>query len=184
METRVGLTAPAFFTAVNAETAGGEHGIDDEDLPAGERRELAIVGSGFGGLVIPFQPDITHAHIGKDIGEGLHHAESGAQDRHDDEWLMRQDPALHPLERRVDFLRHGLDPVGRLNRQQQANLVRQGAKRRRLRGLVAQVRDDVRRERMIENVNGHEGKGGKIGKGGKRKIGKAENEETEKGLLF
>ena len=109
--------------------------------------------------MVALEAHVAHAHVGKDIEERLHHPQSRPQDRHHDERLLRQHAAGMWLEGCLDRLVLQREVARGLDREQQPDLVSEGAERGRLRGLVAQVRDGMHREGMVEDVE-HGGKGG------------------------
>ena len=77
----------------------------------------------------------------------------------DDERLRVEDAGRDRFERGGDLLLLGRDRARGFDREQEADLVGERAKRRGLRGLIAQVGDDVRGERMREDMQGHWGWG-------------------------
>lgn len=130
----------------------GEHGIDSEDMVAGQRGELTVIAARFRCLVVAFKANVADADVGEQIGKGLQHTEAGPQDWNDNEWSVSKDAAGDRLKRCVDHFVFGSDLAGSLDGEEQADLVGERAKGRGLRGFVAEVRDDVRGEGMGKDV--------------------------------
>ena len=106
--------------------------------------------------MVAFQPDVANRHVRKKIEKRLHHAQARAQDWHDGDRFC-QHPALEWLQRRLDRFVLGREVAGGLERQQQRDLVTQRAKQRGLGRLVAQVREHMVGERMLQDVQRHDG---------------------------
>jgi hypothetical protein len=120
----------------------------------GERRELAVITARHGGRVVALQADVADGDVGEDVMERLQHAEAGAQDGDDDE-RPGQHEAGEGLERCGGGFFLGRQVARGVERQQQRDLVAQGAEERGLGGLVAQVGEHVGAERMGEDVERH-----------------------------
>jgi len=161
MQIRRGSMAPALDHEVDGlagRAAGRQHRVDDERACAGHGRQFVVITPRAGGLVVALQPDVAHAHIGKQIDKRLHHAEPRAQDRHDHQRL-REHAAGRGLHRCLDGLFESGQVARRLDGEQQAELVCERTKRHRLGRPVAQVREEMPGERMVEDVERH-GRGG------------------------
>ena len=104
--------------------------------------------------MVALQAHIADTDIGEQAEKRFHHAEAGAQDGHDDQ-RPGEHPAQHRLKRRRDLLLLRGEITRGLQRQQQRDLVAQGSKERRFGGLVAQVREHVGGEGMLDDGQGH-----------------------------
>ena len=114
--------------------AGGEHRIDDDHRPAGERlRQLVDVGLGSERLLVTADPDEPDVGVRQQLLGGVHEAETGAQDRHDHG--LHGEPSGRRLgERRGDRRVHRREVLRRPHQQQAADalevLAEEGVRRR------------------------------------------------------
>ena len=75
--------------------ARGQHGVEQEDLGAGEvLRHLLVVPAGDRRLLVALEAEVAHLGLRHELEERVEHAEAGAQHRH------RDHPRRQPLDRR------------------------------------------------------------------------------------
>ena len=108
--------------------------------------------------MVAVEADVPHARRGDELGDPLHHAEPGAQDRHEGELLPGYLSPRHRLERRLDLDRLGGEVLGDLVRHQHGDLAHELLEVPGAGAPVAEDRELVLDERVIED--------GEIGKGG------------------
>ena len=71
--------------------AGGQHGIDHEDLPLGDiGGHLAVILHRLVGLRIPEEADVADFRRGHQVNDGVHHAEASPENGHDGQLLARE----------------------------------------------------------------------------------------------
>ena len=119
---------------VDQRPAGGEHRVDDDHRPAGERLgQLVDVGLGSERLLVAADPDEPDVGVGQQLLGGVHEPEPGAQDRHDHR--LHGEPPGRRLGQRRGHRRVDRRQVLRRPHQQQAAdalevLAEQGVRRR------------------------------------------------------
>ena len=111
---------------IHGRAAGGEHGIEDEEIArvfAG--RDLEVVVDRLERVVLAIDPDVTDPRRRDELRDPLDHAEPGAQDRHQGELLARHPHPPHPLERRLHLGGLERQVFGHFVRHQHGDLVHQ-----------------------------------------------------------
>ena len=89
-------------TRVHQRAAGGQHRVDHDHRPPGERLgQLVDVRLGLERLLVAADADEPDVGVGQQLLGGVHEPEPGAQDRHDDR-LHGQPPRRRRGERRLD----------------------------------------------------------------------------------
>lgn len=101
--------------------------------------------------MVALQPAIANRDIGKDILKRLQHSETRTKDWNHHQ-LAGQNSADGRHERRVDEFLDRFQITGRLQREQQSELITQIPEKHGLRRLVAQVGDDVLGQRMVQKM--------------------------------
>ncbi len=101
--------------------------------------------------MVALQADVADGDVGEEIEVGLHHADAGAQDGHDDERLGK-DASGEGLQRRVHGVAAHGQVAGGLEGEHEADLTGEGAEGRGLGGVVAQVGERVGGEGVAEEV--------------------------------
>lgn len=93
--------------------AGGEHGIDENDIRLGEMRGgLEVVALRPARLLISVHADVRDAHFGEQPKHPFHHAQSGAQNGRDDDRALQDgagtgiERGLHGARLRREVARH------------------------------------------------------------------------------
>jgi len=117
--------------------AGGEHGIDDEDLGGTQvGGEFKVVALRAMGLLVAIHADVADAGIGKDLEHAIDETEPGPQDRGDDDGA-RQGGAGVGRERSLDGALDGLEIAGDLESHERGQFPKLPAEHLRGCGTVA-----------------------------------------------
>ena len=83
-------------------SAGGEHGVDEEDFGGGDvGGELLVIGDRLEGFFIAIDAEMAEAGVGEQAEDAIGHAQAGTEDG-DEGYLAGEGMALHLLERRVN----------------------------------------------------------------------------------
>ena len=148
--------APRSFSRSTAATAvlpvasTGATTIDQTLAEIGRR--LEVIFDGGEGLRLAIEPDMGDARRRDEIEHAFGESEAGAQDRREDQFLPGEARRHHRGERRLD-LDFGQRQVARdLVAEQHADFVEQLAKRFGRAGLVADERQLVLHQRMIDDL--------------------------------
>ncbi len=115
------------------------------------RREPGVVARGHRGGFVALQSDVAHARRGDEFEDGLEHAESGAQHRHDHD-VRCQHTSVSRSKRRLHGRGRDGHPAEGLGGKENADTMRGPAKRRRARRGISKLGERVVRERMIDDV--------------------------------
>src|SRR6266550_542180 len=137
---------------VRRRAAGGEHGIEHEEIArVFARWDFEIVVDRLERVVLTVDADVADAGRRDELRDALDHAESGAQDRHEGELLPRYADAPHALER--GFHLRGLERqvFRHLVRHEHGDLVHELLEIPRGGVLVPQDRELVLNQRVIEH---------------------------------
>jgi hypothetical protein len=85
------------------------------------------------------------------MGDSVHHAQTGAENRHERELLAGHLPAAEALEWRLDVRLLERKVLCRFVGHQHRNLVHEGLEVARVRGAIAQPRELVLDQRMVDD---------------------------------
>lgn len=132
----------------------GQHWINHDRAGVGDGWEFAVVAAGFGGFVVALEADVADGGVRENILERLEHSETGAQDGNDHE-RPRQHATRVRRERGFDVFLHRLEVARGLEGEHEGELVAKVSEKDGLRGAVAQVREDVVGERVLEQAKRH-----------------------------
>src|SRR4029453_15626725 len=132
-----------------------QHGIDHEDERARQvRRKLRIILRGDRRELIALKPDMAHAGRRDQLEHGIEHAESSAQNRHDDYRVLHA-ASFRRTERCLNTRRNARHIARRLGGEGQAysdgHPAEQLARRRR----ITERRERVVHERVLDDVDRH-----------------------------
>ena len=138
---------------VDRAAAGCEHRVDQQDLPLTDAvGQLLVVLDRAVGLRIPVEPEVADLP-GRDQGEDrLDHHEPGPQDADDGGLRAGKQRRAGGRDRGLDLDRLGGEVAEGLVGGEERDLLAQGPEGRRLRALVAQHRDLVGDEWVVDDV--------------------------------
>src|SRR5207245_530684 len=124
------------------------------------------------GVVVPVESDVSHPRRRDELCDPLHHAEPRPEDRHQRQLLPRDLASAHPLERSLDLHWLGRQVLGGLVRHQHGDLAHELLEVARAGLPIAEDRELVLDERMVEDgeVGKRRGHGGQYA-GGRRLVG-------------
>jgi hypothetical protein len=101
--------------------------------------------------VVAVESDVPHPRRRDELRDALHHAESSAEDRHQRQLLARDLAARHPLKGRVDLDRLRRQVLGGLIGHEHRDLAHELLEVARAGLAVAEDRELVLDQRMIEH---------------------------------
>ena len=135
-----------------------EHRVEDEEIPLCRiARNLEVVVDRLQRVMISVEADVPDARRWNEAKNPFHHPESGAQDRHERQFLSRDALADGLLERRFNRNRLEREIGRRLVGHQHRDLVDQLLEDLRRRALIAEQRHLVLHQRMAHDDQVREG---------------------------
>ena len=83
--------------------AGSQHGVDDDEIAVFDIRQFAVIFDRFQRLRVAVEADVADFGRRDEVEHALYHAQAGAQDRDDAQFLAADLFADHLGNRRFDF---------------------------------------------------------------------------------
>ena len=140
---------------VHGRVAGREHRVEQDHLAVGDvLRQLHVVLDRMQRLLVAVEADEADARAGDQRQHAVEHPEPGAEDRADGDLLAGDARERAQLERRLDVDVLGRQILRRLVGEEQGDLLDQAPEVHGRRVLVAQVRELVLDERVVDLDDG------------------------------
>lgn len=136
--------------------ARGEHRVDDDERALGDvARQLAVVLDRLQRLRVAVHADVADAGRRDHVDDAVEHAEAGAQDRHDADFLAGEHLLLALANRRLDLDFLEREVARDLISHEHRDFLEQLAEVLRARLLHAHDRELMLDQRMVDDVDVH-----------------------------